>query len=301
MNLFDNAEWLKIPELEKLDNELLNYIDYIYNQFPNIRFTDVEWIDFISKKQCLKNMPMKDDIINFKYQFAYDRYSELGKGMILYIFMKCDLDHINKVITKLPLYQVYLFLKDIIYIYTIFMNRNIVQYFKYLYSFLNSSHKLYYHYIQMRIFLPVYSKIIPYLLSKYSNRLLYNDPNIYLFLTDFYDKQYNKGIYTYNDINIDLYNIIIQEYMENMRVYAYNLYDYCINQFIIKPNYKLLNILLNCNIKPINNESSLRIIKFLKQEQYEITDELVKHILSSCILNIDQINELYSYKLLSNI
>jgi len=302
MNLFDNAKFLKIPELKKLDNELLNYIDYLYNEFPNLHFTDTEWINFINKKQCFKKMSqsLQGDIIKFEQTFACNKYVETHKGAILYIFIKFDLNRLNKLFEKLSIYKIYKILSDVLFIHnnSIFSNNKLIKQFKYLYSFSINYKQIYLDYIRIRIVDSIYSLVIPYILSKYSNHSIYNHISICLFLTDFYNCKIENEYKYYK--NMDLYKIIILEYIEKMQPYAYELYDYFINKFNKVPNDQLLSYILNYNIKPINNESALKIIDFVKQKSI-ITNQLLQHIISSCTLTNKQVDELKAYHLLSNI
>lgn len=305
MNLFDKAKWLQIPKLKQLDEELLNYIDYLYNEFPNLHFTDTEWIDFINKKQCLKKMPqaVREDIIKFEQNFACKKYAETYTGAILYIFIKFDLNRLNKLFEKLSIYKIYKILGDVLFIHThpIFYHNKLIKNFKYLRSFMHNFRQLYLDYVQIRIVDSIYSIVIPYLLSKYSNYSIYNHMNICLFLTEFYNnREYIKNEYKYYK-NIDLYNIIISEYIEKMQPYADELYDCFINKFNKAPNDRLLSYILNYNIKPINNESALKIINFMKKQNCILTKELLHHIISSCNLTAEQIDELKAYKVLSSI
>jgi len=289
MNLFDNAEWLKISELKRLDDELLNYIDYLYNEFSNLHYTDDEWVNIIKQEKSNNK-----DILKFMQKYV-KLYISNNVNISTYVFIKYNTDRLKNIIKQLSIKQIYHMLSSINCVdYNIFFTIKNIKKFKYLYSFYINHKQLYQCYIHVRIIDPINSIIISYLLSKYSNNNLIN---FYLFIDDFLVDFYNRQ----NCANIsDEIYLISNEYVQKMQLFAYNLYDYYVQRFIKNPDRLMLKFLLNYNIKLINNEDSLKIINFVKNEK-NLLSKVLEKIISSCKLTIDQINELKSYQLLNNI
>ena len=295
MNLFDNAKWLKISELKKLDNELLNYIDNIYNKFPKLHYTDDEWINIIKYNMEFNN----NDRVNFvnKYLNRYLHGCINNTNIIMYTFIKYDTNRLKNIVKKLSINQIFDILASINFLDIIFTINNNVKSNEYLYSLFLNHRQLYYSYIYARIIFPLYVAIISYLLPKYPN-----DNSIDLFLMDFYDRQVMSNIYNNTSYNKScLLKIINNEYMQKMQPYAYSLYNCYIKKFAAKPNFKLLNAILEYNIKLIDTNNSLKIINFVKIHNELLHQKTLNAIIASCNLTAKQIDELKAYYLLNNI
>lgn len=301
MNLFDNAKWLKIPKLKQLDEELLNYIDHLYNEFPELHYTDDEWVNILKWQIDFNNKR----IIKFINKYLFNKVNNSANTIIMYMLIKCNLNRFNNIIKKLDIGDIHSILANLNFsINTIFTHKNHIKNFKYLHLFLTDYELLYREYIAIRFKFVIYSVVIPHLLFKYlSSYETYRNYNIDRFLIDYKNRQ---QLYTNNDnINNDdkqyLFYLINNEYIQKMQPFAYNLYDYYIQRFITSPNFHLFNILLFHNIRPINNKQSLKMIEFIKNHIDLLNDPVLKKMILSCKLTIDQIDELKAYKVLSSI
>ena len=291
MNLFDNAKWLKISELKELDNELLNYIDYIYNEFPKLHYTDDEWINIIKQEETSNN----EDIVKFMQEYA-NLYISNSVNTNYYAFIKYDTNRLKNIIEQLSIEQIYYMLSSTNCIDNIFLQEKNIKKFKYLYSFSINHKQLYQRYIHIRIIDPIKSAIITYLLSKYSNDNLID---FYRFMDNFLINFYcrKRGL----DSNEFLLYCINSEYTKQIYSCAYSLYNYYLHQFIINPNSRLFNVLLSYNIKLIDNKDSLEIVNFVKKQKCILTKKLYNVIIASCNLTAEQVDELKAYHLLNNI
>lgn len=288
MNLFDDAQWLNISDFKKLDDDSLNYIDYIYNEFPNLYYTDDEWVNIIKRGDISNNK----DISNFmkKYAKLYIGNS-ININISMCIFIKYNTDRLKNIIKKLSIKQIYYILANVDLIESIFAQKHHIKSLKYPF---NMDEQLYQQYIHIRIINPIKSTIISYLLSKYPNDDL---TDFYRFIDDFLVDFYNKQNY----INVfDEIDLISNEYVQKMQPFAHKLYDYYVQRFIMNPDRLMLKFLLNYNIKLIYNEDALKIIDFVKNEK-GLLNKVIEKIISSCNLTNKQIDELKSYQLLSNI
>lgn len=292
MNLFDDAEWLKIPELKKLDDELLNYINYIYNEFPNLHYTDDQWVNIIKWEE---EKEFNKDISKFMQEYV-NLYINNSVNISTYAFIKYDTNRLKNIIKQLSIKQIYHMLNSTNCIDNIFLAIKNIKKFKHLYLFSMNHERLYLRYIHVRIIDPITSVIISYLLSKYSNDNLIN---FYRFMDSFLINFYcrKNGL----DNNEFLLNCINSEYAKRIYPYAYDLYNYYLHQFIINPNSYSFNVLLSYNIKLINNKDSLKIVNFVKKQKSILTKNLLNVIIASCNLAAEQINELKAYHLLSNL
>ena len=288
MNLFDDAQWLNISDFKKLDDDLLNYIDYIYNEFPNLHYTDDEWINIIKRGDISNNK----DISKFmqKYAKLYVNNS-VNINISMCTFIKYDTDRLKNIIKKLSIKKIYYILSNIDLIESIFIQKHYIKSLEYPF---NMDEQLYQQYIHIRIIDPIKSTIISYLLFKYPNDDL---TDFYRFIDDLLVDFYNRQNYV--NVPDEIY-LISDEYVQKMQSFAYNLYDYYIQRFVTSPNRLMLEFLLNYNIKLIYIEDALKIIDFVKNEK-GLLNKMIEKIILLCNLTNKQIDELKSYQLLSNI
>lgn len=287
MNLFDDAQWLNIFDFKKLDDDLLNYIDYIYNEFPNLHYTDEEWINIIKQEKSNNK-----DISKFMQRYAkLYMNNSININISMCTFIKYDTDRLKNIIKKLSIKQIYYILSNVILIELIFMQKYYIKSLEYPF---NMNEQLYQQYIHIRIIDPIKFEIISYLLFKYPNDDL---TDFYRFIDDLLVDFYNRQ--NYINVSDEIY-LISDEYVQKMQPFAHNLYDYYMQRFITSPDRLMLKFLLNYNVKSIDNESVSKIIDFVKNEK-GLLNKVIEKIISSCNLTNKQIDELKSYQLLNNI
>ena len=314
MNQFDNAKYLQIPKLQQVDQAFLQYIDKLYNKYPELHLTDEQWIEFYQSSIYQIHPRYNNIIMNFKIKELHNSTYNTTKynGTIMFLFIKCDTIRLQNIISHLAITRIYHLLEDIEDIFYL-LTANPPINFSSICNLWNICLSNVHKYIRMRFIYPAYSIIISYLIS-INAKLINSNKLINRFITNYNLKQHT--LYKVNN-EIDknlllddyhyLFSLVKTEYIEKMKPIASEVYQYFEKQFIMNPNRILFEKLLEIDLEPINNECSMAMINFLKKEIMNNKDLLINGklsfdlILERCILSSYQQEMLKSYRLLYSI
>lgn len=287
LNQFDNANFLNDPKIKKVNQELLLFIDYVYDEiiidYPELNVKDEQWFEILKTPIKLK----------------YFKESDYCNDFILFTLIKYDVNRFLNIVSQVKdedFLSLYFNLKTQSCIGDVDINYNafISLFTRFLFSEqfpilarAYCDHTYFHSFINLRLLLPVYSVLIPKFLQLNKK---------YPFIERFVDYILLAFINRYQFIDIPDWK---KEFIEKMYSLLLLIQNYFLTKFINESNISNLEDLSHSIIEPIKEEQSTIVFNFIHENINSISN--LQQIKKCCKFTTQQLEFINSFLFLKKI